>query len=130
MGKQLGKIALVEDEPSHALLISYNLESRGRKVSLFESGEQFLASQYDQFDLIIINVNLLDVDGLQLCSEMRNRGIETPILFVTTSPSLKDCLCTDNVLEYLVKPFAIKDLINKVDQLLTNDDVKKEKEYV
>ncbi|MCT8137005.1 response regulator transcription factor [Anaerobacillus sp. CMMVII] len=117
--EDIKKIALLEDEPSHALLISYNLESRGVRVSLFESAEQFLNCSQKSFDLIIINVNLHDVNGLQLCSDIRKKGIDTPILFVKTSPSINKCLCADNNLELLIKPFSIKDLLLKVNQLLT-----------
>ncbi|WP_332689403.1 response regulator transcription factor [Halalkalibacter lacteus] len=127
--KQGGKIALVEDEPSHALLMSYNLESRGMKVTLFENDKLFLISEHDSdfdFDLIIINVNLHDVEGLQLCASIRSRKLEVPILFVTTSPSLENCLCSDEPLDYLVKPFSIKELIDKVNQLLANHEMKKE----
>jgi DNA-binding response OmpR family regulator len=123
------KIALVEDEPSHALLISYNLESRGMMVSLFESGEQFLISEHDSnFDLIIINVNLHDEEGLELCANIRSRKLVAPILFVTTSPTVENCLCSDDALDYLVKPFSIKALIGKVNELLANHEM--EKEYV
>jgi DNA-binding response OmpR family regulator len=122
-----GKVALVEDEPSHALLISYNLESRGMAVTLFESGGKFLLSEHDSnFDLIIINVNLHDVEGLELCANIRSRKLEVPILFVTTSSSVESCLCSDNALDYLVKPFSIKELMEKVTRLLASHEWKKE----
>ncbi|OIJ13637.1 hypothetical protein BKP37_10185 [Anaerobacillus alkalilacustris] len=126
--KDTQTVALVEDEPSHALLISYNLELRGIKVSLFESGEQFLNSKQDPFDLIITNVNHFDVGGLQLYSEIRNKGIETPILFVTTNPSINNYLCSDKALELLIKPFSIKELVVKVEHLLNKDLKKTESE--
>lgn len=117
-GEDSSKVALVEDEPSHALLMSYNLEIKGKQVILFEKSEDFLDTVKDQtFDLIIINVNLFNSDGLQLCQQIKNKGILTPILFVTTSPSLQDC-CNGTKLEYIVKPFSIKEFIQKVDHLL------------
>ncbi|MFC0469382.1 response regulator transcription factor [Halalkalibacter kiskunsagensis] len=123
--KQGGKIALVEDEPSHALLMSYNLESKGMKVALFQSDELFLMSEHD-IDLVIINVNLHDVEGVQLCTSIRSRKLEVPILFVTTSPSIGNYLSSDEDLDYLVKPFSIKELIDKVTQLLAHHEMKKE----
>ncbi|MDT8859557.1 response regulator [Alkalihalobacillus sp. MEB130] len=114
------RIALVEDEPSHALLIHYNLELRGMNVSLFESGEKFLNESQQHYDLIIINGEIFDINGLHLCSQIKGGGITTPILFVTTNPRLDNSCCKLEQVEYILKPFSIKDLVSKVDQALSH----------
>ncbi|WP_332629322.1 response regulator transcription factor [Halalkalibacter flavus] len=113
------KVALVEDEPSHALLICYNLESRGKEVSLFESGDQFLHAELYPFDLIIINVDLHDIDGVKLCEQLKKKGVTAPILFATTNPKIEEGCCQGPQVKYIIKPFSIKDMVHKVDQLLT-----------
>ncbi|KHF38405.1 response regulator transcription factor [Halalkalibacter okhensis] len=112
------KIALVEDEPSHALLIRFNLESREKEVVHFESGDEFLHAKLYQYDLIIINVDLYDIDGLQLCTQLKDKGVSAPILFATTNPKIEEECCFDTQIQYIVKPFSIKDLVTKVEQLL------------
>ncbi|MGN8768005.1 response regulator transcription factor [Paenibacillus barengoltzii] len=110
------RIALVEDEPSHAILIRYNLEQRGYQIDHYSSGNNFFKKIHSNPGLIIISVQLSDVDGLKLCEEIRKKGIATPILFLTTSLKDESCSCIDNV-DYLRKPFSIPDLIQKVQRV-------------
>lgn len=89
-------IGVVEDEPSHAILLRYNLERIGYNVEHFETGEEYLKhNNPNEFGLIIINVQLGDVDGLKLCETIRNKGIDVPILFLTTSFNQEQCSCVD-----------------------------------
>ncbi len=111
-------IAIVEDEPNHATLLRYNLERIGYDVEHFETGEEFLRhNNSNAFKLIIINVQLGDVDGLKLCETIRNRGIDVPILFLTTSFAQEQCSCV-YAMDILNKPFSLKDFFSKVQQML------------
>src|SRR5260370_42315147 len=77
-------ILLVEDERKVARFIARALRENGFQVELAENGEFALniASRMT-FDAILLDVSLLTIDGLQVCREMRNAGVETPILMLT-----------------------------------------------
>lgn len=112
------RIAIVEDEHAHALLVEYNLEKLGYKTEHFTSGKEFLDQLiFNEFNLIIINVQLSDVDGLKLCKKIRNREVTTPILFLTTSLHEEDCSCVEEM-TFVNKPFSIKDLLNQIQNML------------
>ncbi|WP_154658026.1 response regulator [Fictibacillus gelatini] len=91
------------------------------------TGEEFLKhNNPNEFGLIIINVQLGDVDGLKLCETIRNKGIDVPILFLTTSFNQEQCSCVD-AMDILNKPFSLKDLLSKVEQMLLLNNPKNEK---
>lgn len=112
------RIAIVEDEPALALLIGYNLEKSGYRTKNYASSEVFLNQlASNEFNLIIINVQLSDVHGLKLCEEIRNRGVSTPILFLTTSLNEENCSCVEEM-TFVNKPFSIKALLNQIKIML------------
>jgi DNA-binding response OmpR family regulator len=112
------RIAIVEDEPSHATLLKFNLERIGYNVEHFDVGEEFLNHPNpNSFNLVIISVQLGDIDGLKLCETIRDKGINIPILFLTTSINHEQCSCV-HAMDILNKPFSLKELFNKVQQIL------------
>jgi DNA-binding response OmpR family regulator len=70
--------------------------------------------------LIIISVQLDDIDGLQICERLRNEGIPTPILFLSTNANQENCSCISNI-AILIKPFSLDTLFSKVEKLLSNE---------
>jgi two-component system phosphate regulon response regulator PhoB len=117
-GKQMSikQIAIIEDEMNHAKLIGFNLEKKGYKTEHFSKIEDFIRLDYAiSFDLILISAQLYE-DGLQLCHKVKENDISIPILLLTTSVIDNTC-CVDGV-EYLFKPFNIKELLDKVKELL------------
>ncbi|BBN81702.1 DNA-binding response regulator [Pseudoalteromonas sp. A25] len=69
--------------------------------------------QRHTFDVIILDLNLPRVSGLQVCENIRNKGIDTPILMLTAKDTLDDKLIgfEKGADDYLVKPFAMEELV-------------------
>lgn len=117
------KIAIVEDDPDVRELIFMALQRERAQPLGFEGGGEFLKfMQRERPDLVILDLMLPDVDGLDLCRQMRQhpRWADTPILILTARGTE-----TDRVLglelgadDYVVKPFSLKELLARVKALL------------
>jgi DNA-binding response OmpR family regulator len=114
------RIALVEDDADIAFTIRVNLRREKRyEVEHFASGVAALAALHERpFDLVILDLNLPDIDGLALCRELRNNE-ETrriPILMLTARVEERDKLLGFELGadDYITKPFSMKELLARV----------------
>jgi len=113
------RVAVVEDEEELASLVEYNLERNGFTTRVLR-GTKDTFRQLEDFapDLILLDVMLPEVDGFELCRQIRQHGAmaRTPILFLTARSEE-----VDRVLglelggdDYVTKPFSIRELIARV----------------
>lgn len=110
------KILVVEDEPALAKLISYNLVQAGYAVVTAGTGyEGLAAAKREQPDLVLLDVMLPDIDGFDVCRELR-RESRVPIVFLTARGEE-----IDRVLglelgadDYVTKPFSPRELVARV----------------
>jgi DNA-binding response OmpR family regulator len=114
------RIALIEDDADIAYTIRLNLRKEKRyQVEHYISGIAALASlQEKRFDLIILDLNLPDIDGLALCRELR-RADETrkvPIIMLTARVEERDKLLGFEIGadDYITKPFSMRELLARV----------------
>lgn len=114
------RILLVEDEPSLVVTLVDRLASEGYAVEAARTGEHGLARALDSsFDLIILDVMLPGKDGLEVCREVRSRGVGVPILMLTARAQVVDRvvglkLGAD---DYLTKPFEMVELLARIEVL-------------
>ena len=115
------KILIVEDEPKTGSYLRQGLSEAGYVVDLLANGVDglHLALEGAQ-DLIILDVMLAGIDGWQVLQELRRRGQETPVLFLTAKDHVEDRvkgleLGAD---DYLVKPFSFSELLARVRTIL------------
>lgn len=115
------KILVVEDEERVAQFIQKGLKEEGHAVDVAYDGEEggFLAEVND-YDLIILDLMLPKKNGLQTCQEIRDHGVNTPVLMLTARDSVEDKVrgLDAGADDYLPKPFAFEELLARVRALL------------
>jgi two-component system, OmpR family, alkaline phosphatase synthesis response regulator PhoP len=115
------RVLLVEDEAGLRLTLSDRLVSEGYAVETASDGEAGLAhASSGAFDLIVLDVMLPRMNGLDVCREVRQRGVSTPILMLTARGQVVDKvvglkLGAD---DYLTKPFETIELMARLEALL------------
>jgi two-component system, OmpR family, phosphate regulon response regulator PhoB len=117
------KVLVVEDEEPLALLLQYNLEAEGFRVSLASRGDEAEAAiGEDPPDLIVLDWMLPGLSGIELCRRLRSgktaRGI--PILILTARGEEQDRIrgLTVGADDYVVKPFSVPELMARVHAIL------------
>ena len=118
------RILLVEDNRrlSHSLRVS--LEDDGSVVdAAYDGDEGEYYAQGNIYDVIILDVMLPKKDGLDVCRDLRNARIKTPILMLTALDSIEDRVSglDRGADDYLVKPFAIEELRARLRALLRRE---------
>lgn len=115
------KILLVEDDKEIAESLSDGLNDSGYQVlhrSNFIKGLE--KASHELFDLIILDWMLPDGDGVELCRQLRQEGIETPILILTAKDLVGDKVAglDAGADDYLTKPFELQELLARVRALV------------
>lgn len=114
-------ILVVEDERRLATLLRRVLTEERHTVDVANDGVAGLdLAASDTYDLVILDVMLPGMDGLQVCRELRDVGIQTPVLMLTARGAVEDRVAglKSGADDYLVKPFAMEELLARVDALL------------
>jgi DNA-binding response OmpR family regulator len=113
----LMRILIVEDERKLADAIAAGLMGNGYEVSLAYTGEAGLKQLYEQVvDLILLDVMLPRVGGLEVLREIRRNGFKLPVLVLTSKGSVDDRVrgLDSGADDYLVKPFAFPELLARL----------------
>lgn len=117
------QILVVEDEQSLSEMIQLNLELEGYKVQVVNSGKQALAyiDQLDQFSLVVLDVMLPEVSGLDICRAYREKS-DIPILFLSAKGTTIDRIAGLKLgaNDYLPKPFDLEELLLRCGTLLNS----------
>lgn len=114
------KILIVEDEKDMGRILKKEL-SPSYTVEIARSGKEGeYLSEVNEYDLIILDVLLPDIDGITLCQKIRNNHIKTPILMLTgvSETTEKVAALDSGADDYLVKPFKISELHARIRALL------------
>lgn len=123
------KICLVEDEKSLSEMIRLNLEMDGFQVDVYDDGQiaKNNISKIANYDLVILDVMLPHVSGLDLCREIRLLS-RVPILFLSAKGTTIDRIAGLKLgaNDYLPKPFDLEELLLRVQILLKNNEIEKE----
>jgi len=115
------RILIVEDEPGLRLALSDRLSAEGYEVAAAADGEEGLRRATDEhFDLVILDVMLPRRSGLDVCRDLKQRGVPASVLMLTARSEVVDRvvglkLGAD---DYLTKPFAMAELLARVEARL------------
>jgi len=114
-------ILVIEDEPTLARLLSYNLNREGYDVTVAENGGDGLRLAVTQaFDLIILDIMLPGLNGFEVLSRMRERGVQKPVI-ILTARSAEDEIVRGLRMgadDYMTKPFGVDELLARVSAVL------------
>jgi two-component system phosphate regulon response regulator PhoB len=129
------KIFIVEDEPSIATLVKYNLEKENYIVFTSNNGEEGLKEiKKTEPDLVLLDWMLPDLSGIDICNALRKESKykNLPIIMLTAKNQEEDKVLGLNkgADDYLVKPFSHKELIARVKALLRRSKPSKVEDLV
>jgi len=119
-------ILLVEDDPNIGRLVSRLLSSRGHTVTLAVTmAEATERLEGGDFQLLILDINLPDGNGLDLCKAARNRGSEVPVVFLTARQEEEVAVRAFSLgaVDYVRKPFGREELLARIQRHLGSPEV-------
>ncbi len=112
----MGKILLVEDDFALAMGTEYALQSEGYEVICAECLKKARQAYSEEISLILLDVMLPDGTGYEYCKELREKGVEVPIIFLTAVAEEVNIvqgleLGAD---DYVTKPYRVKELLSRI----------------
>lgn len=115
------RLLVVEDEKKVSSFIKKGLEEEGYAVDVANDGEEGLYMALDRVhDLIILDIQLPKMDGLDVLQELRKQKVPTPVLLLTVRATIEDKVLglDSGADDYLTKPFAFQELVARIRALL------------
>lgn len=127
-----GKILIVDDDVDLSAVIRDMLESYGYTVGMAKDcGQAFVALTDKKYDLILLDINLPDGTGFEVCEELREVS-EIPVIFASARSGEDDKIrgLDMGADDYLAKPYSLKELLSRVNALMRRTYGKRETEVI
>ncbi len=127
------KILIVDDEPRLCNSLKILLSTQSYKVKICNSGGEALTYLInDEFDLVLLDIFMEDMNGFQVIERLKNQNIDTPVIIMTgnTSAELTVKAFRMGAIDYLKKPFETDDLFSTIQNFLTQRLLKKENQLM
>ncbi len=116
------KILVIEDEVKIARLIKKVIEMDHNTVDLAHDGKSgvFKAGN-NNYDIILLDIMMPEIDGIEICRTLRKRGVKTPIMMLTARDAIADRISAMDAGadDYLAKPFSFEELLARTKALLS-----------
>lgn len=121
-------ILVVDDEPSIVTLLSFNLEKAGFTVFTANNGSQALElAQSEKIELVVLDLMLPEMDGMDVCRALRESGVQVPILMLTAKDDELDKILGLELGadDYMTKPFSPREVVARVKAILRRSNLSK-----
>ena len=115
------RVLLIEDDNRIANFIQRGLKAEGYAVEVAVTGQEgLLLATEGQFQTIILDLGLPDIDGQKICEYLRAKRIDTPILMLTAREGINDKLTglRGGADDYMTKPFVFEELLARIEALM------------
>lgn len=125
------KLLIIEDEQNIALPLKRVLEKQGFAVDYAANGKEGLESaEINNYDCILLDLNLPEIDGIELARRLRDQDNSTPIIMVTARSQIYDKLTgfDHGADDYVTKPFSTEELIARINAVIKRNSVNKQEE--
>jgi two-component system, OmpR family, response regulator len=120
------RVLLIEDEPKLTSLLRSGLREEGMLADVAVNGEDGMwAAKENDYDAVVLDVMLPDINGFEVCRRLRAASVWTPILMLTARSAVGDRVTglDAGADDYLVKPFAFDELLARLRALLRRGPV-------
>lgn len=117
----MSKILIIEDDRDIADLIAIHMDDNGHEATKVHDGKEGLLKAMEQIhDLIILDLKLPGMDGLEICQRLRMEKVDTPIIMLTSKSEEIDKVLGLEIGadDYMTKPFSIRELVARVKTVL------------
>ncbi|MDE1924905.1 MAG: response regulator transcription factor [Patescibacteria group bacterium] len=113
------RILVIEDNQKLADSLSRGLRQEGYAADYLtngEDGERRMLMSHDDYDILVLDINLPGKNGLEVCQSLREKHIMTPVIMLTSRDTTKDKIIglDSGADDYLVKPFSFEELLSRV----------------
>jgi two-component system, OmpR family, copper resistance phosphate regulon response regulator CusR len=123
-GEMLVRVLIIEDDAQLNASLKRSLVKEGYAVDVTFDGQEGLAfAEQDCYDVIVLDLLLPKLDGIDVCRAVRSKRIRTPILLLTARDSVEDRVrgLDTGADDYLIKPFVLQELLARIRALLRRD---------
>jgi two-component system OmpR family response regulator len=115
------KILLIEDDRHIAEFMIKGLQEESFAVDHVADGKQGLHyAENSEYDLIILDIMIPEINGIEICREIRKKELETPVIMVTAREAVKDKISglKSGADDYITKPFSFDELLARIHAIL------------
>ena len=121
------QLAIIDDDPEILKLLEQYLTKNGFEVRAFTDGESFLKANERDFSLIVLDIGLPGIDGLEVCKRVRKKSNIPIIMLTAASDDLDRILGLElGSDDYMGKPFNPRELLARIKALLRRSEIKEE----
>ena len=121
------QLAIIDDDPEILKLLDQYLTKNGFEVDAFVDGESFLKQDLNKFSLIVLDIGLPGIDGLEVCKRVRQNSNIPIIMLTAASDDLDRILGLElGSDDYMGKPFNPRELLARIKALLRRSEIKDE----
>ena len=120
------KVLVIEDEPTLARLLSYNLSQEGYETKVADHGGEGLHTALTgNFDLIILDIMLPGLNGFEVLNRLRQGGNKTPVIILTARNAEEEVVqgLKHGADDYITKPFGVAELLARVSAVLRRTQI-------